>query len=432
MKNQQTYVEIKTVTSSKDSHGLFDYESKNVNYTKSKVETSSKIFKDGSDIFIKNIKDTDVVAKEKSGQEPNFLFSIIGDGEKNDKFFIKIDEATYRDQEDSKNNSLFLIVRSLKHEDGTHKGYNLELGDIIRLGRIEYRVIEFQDHKLQISSLLSDTPPTQCPFSLVKKEVEINTTGAKRECRICFMDENDSDEMLINPCKCKGTSEYVHIKCIQDWINSKMKKKVNQGVSCYYWKKLNCEVCKMALPDIIDKQELIPIERPDTPYILLERVFYDKTKENGDHSKVLVLLGIQNETHQIKMGRGHECDLRESDISVSRLHAYIKYQNGGFVIVDNNSKFGTLVLMRKSMTIERKKIALQIGRTVLTFSLKHSSINNIPVFKNPMLMEKLYKMQSPKNIQIKPSMISSNKHKNLMVVLPQDSEKQDMNGSFLD
>jgi len=88
---------------------------------------------------------------------------------KNDKFFIKIDEATYRDQEDSKNNSLFLIVRSLKHEDGTHKGYNLELGDIIRLGRIEYRVIEFQDHKLQISSLLSDTPPTQCPFSLVKK-----------------------------------------------------------------------------------------------------------------------------------------------------------------------------------------------------------------------------------------------------------------------
>jgi len=82
MKNQQTYVEIKTVTWSKDSHGLFDYESKNVNYTKSKVETSSKIFKDGSDIFIKNIKDTDVVAKEKSGQEPNFLFSIIGDGEK--------------------------------------------------------------------------------------------------------------------------------------------------------------------------------------------------------------------------------------------------------------------------------------------------------------------------------------------------------------
>jgi len=83
------------------------------------------------------------------------------------------------------------------------------------------------------------------------------------------------------------------------------------------------------------------------------------------------------------------------------------------------------------MPIEKKKIALQIGRTVLTFSLKQCSINNIPVFK-PMLMEKLYKMQSPKNIQIKPSMISSNKHKNLMVVLPQDSEKQDMNGSFID
>ena len=152
---------------------------------------------------------------------------------------------------------------------------------------------------------MNDFAPKPIPFTIVKKEVFPNKTGAKRECRICFMDENDSEELLINPCSCKGTSEYVHIKCIQDWINSKMKKKINFGVSCFYWKKLNCEVCKVSLPDLIeyktDKYELIPIERPDTPYILLERVFYDKSKENGDHSKILVLLSLSNETHQIKL-----------------------------------------------------------------------------------------------------------------------------------
>jgi pSer/pThr/pTyr-binding forkhead associated (FHA) protein len=45
----------------------------------------------------------------------------------------------------------------------------------------------------------------------------------------------------------------------------------------------------------------------------------------------------------IKLGRGHECEIRITDISVSRKHAYIKIQNNEFFILDNNSKFGTLV-----------------------------------------------------------------------------------------
>jgi len=82
---------------------------------------------------------------------------------------------------------------------------------------------------------------------------------------------------------------------------------------------------------------------------------------------------------------------------VSRLHAFIKYQEGKFIVFDNNSKFGTLIMLRKDHEIERKKTALQVGRTVITFALKHSSVNNVPVFKNPMLFEKLSKYSSPKN-----------------------------------
>ena len=44
-----------------------------------------------------------------------------------------------------------------------------------------------------------------------------------------------------------------------------------------------------------------------------------------------------------KLGRGHQCDIRISDISVSRFHAFMKYSDNVFKIVDNNSKFGTLV-----------------------------------------------------------------------------------------
>jgi len=63
--------------------------------------------------------------------------------------------------------------------------------------------------------------------------------------------------------------------------------------------------------------------------------------------------------------------LRITDISVSRLHAFIKYENDKFLLLDNNSKFGTLVLLKNSLLLNEEKIAVQIGRTVISFSLKN-------------------------------------------------------------
>lgn len=75
-----------------------------------------------------------------------------------------------------------------------------------------------------------------------------------------------------------------------------------------------------------------------------------------------------------KLGRGHEADLRINDISVSRCHAFIKFKNGKFLLEDNNSKFGTLVLVRGSTPIlPNFNKAMQIGRTVVNFSIKPMS-----------------------------------------------------------
>jgi len=120
-------------------------------------------------------------------------------------------------------------------------------------------------------------------------------------------DQDMPEEVLINPCNCKGSSEYVHIKCLQSWISMKMKKKESPEISCTYWKRLNCEVCKVSLPDVIslegEKLELVPIERPETPYIILERLYYDdiKDKENGE--KMVIQLILSNHESQIKLVR---------------------------------------------------------------------------------------------------------------------------------
>ena len=39
----------------------------------------------------------------------------------------------------------------------------------------------------------------------------------ERICRICL--DSDNQNELISPCRCKGTSEFVHRECIMNWIN---------------------------------------------------------------------------------------------------------------------------------------------------------------------------------------------------------------------
>lgn len=70
---------------------------------------------------------------------------------------------------------------------------------------------------------------------------------------------------------------------------------------------------------------------------------------------------------QITIGRGHESDVRINDISVSRTHASLKYDKttGRLMLSDLNSKFGTLVMIKKPLEIKTKKIHLQIGRTYI-------------------------------------------------------------------
>lgn len=73
----------------------------------------------------------------------------------------------------------------------------------------------------------------------------------------------------------------------------------------------------------------------------------------------------------IKLGRGHECEIRITDISVSRNHALIKHNYDGFYIFDNKSKFGTLVREEGtlSMEISNSERAVQIGRTFISMEL---------------------------------------------------------------
>ena len=80
----------------------------------------------------------------------------------------------------------------------------------------------------------------------------------------------------------------------------------------------------------------------------------------------------------IKLGRGHQCEIRITDISVSRNHAFIKNVGNSFYVFDSKSKFGTLV-KEENLQIEvgRLQRGVQIGRTTLNFEIrKETNTNN--------------------------------------------------------
>ena len=81
-------------------------------------------------------------------------------------------------------------------------------------------------------------------------------------------------------------------------------------------------------------------------------------------------LGSNNE---VKLGRGHESDIRISDISVSRVHASLRFMNGKFYIKDLDAKFGTLKAFKDPIKLE-KNLTLQVGRTLINLEKQRKPI----------------------------------------------------------
>ena len=67
---------------------------------------------------------------------------------------------------------------------------------------------------------------------------------------------------------------------------------------------------------------------------------------------------FSNEGVALKVGRGHQCEMRVNDISVSRVHAEVRYENNKFYIKDMKSKFGTLIKFKEEYNI-RDGLSLQ-------------------------------------------------------------------------
>ena len=202
-------------------------------------------------------------------------------------------------------------------------------------------------------------------------------------CRICYMGEIDNFfNPLIKPCKCSGSMKYIHYKCLLHWMKTKIQIDKteyleNNYFSLYSPENIECELCKQYFPHFIKhNNKLFNLTE-------LEQNYDNDLKENNNGNENYIVLDSMSpdkdilpyryivqfdENKKIKIGRGLDANLVLNDLSISRNHCQLELNdNGDIYLKDNNSKFGTLILVQaKALEIFKGQVlTVQTGRTYL-------------------------------------------------------------------
>ena len=151
MHKQKLTLMIKCITWGRDSHGLFDYESRNHGRKNLKADVDRQIIRVSNDIEALPIH---LDAKDARGNEAQVLVfirtfnnqfsvhSFYQGKKKQDESYEFLDEDNNPEPSNvDLNEPMYLVIRSLKQ--GTiKKDYNLKKRDIVKLGRVKFKVKE--------------------------------------------------------------------------------------------------------------------------------------------------------------------------------------------------------------------------------------------------------------------------------------------------
>jgi len=362
-------VQLSTITWHRESHGLFDYESRSQFNEDYELQYACTVLRQDTKVIVQPpVSGSTATAPPEA--EPLARLVV-----RNGKFCVDGTRSIGNSAEGArKGGKLWRVVK------GMAGGHFLQEGDSIKLGRF----------KLRVRQLVPDAPNSQpqealCTVSPSAPRLCSSPTDEQADtmpCRICLLEGHTADDPLIRPCECRGTIEYVHLACLRHWIRGRLDLSESSAGS-YFYKPLACELCKtqyathLARPFHPEEDPPAPldatmpiVELPKTqpPFIVLER------DSNRPEFKGVHVISLA-EKKMLKLGRGHESDVRFADVSISRWHATVYFDQdkgkGTFVLTDHESKFGTLVAMRAPVPLDQgMTVSFQAGRTVLKFVAK--------------------------------------------------------------
>ena len=383
---------LNTETWSKDVCDLIDYDNDKLIINSLNIKSTAYVYRKSNEV----ISSSERLNKE----DQELLFKIrISFGKKK---HLEIIRNKY-DLDENDNlinpNPCFFLLKPSKIDPKMNR-YKLNPGEIIKIGRITMRIRDIKFKKNNSNKKLEEKNKIEFKdkiFNENKKMTRLETTEDKtkyneeytkkkkvgkkktqkdifsklekmrRVCRICYLeeDENNEENPLVQPCICTGSVKFIHLTCLRKWVSTRSCVKIDTSSDCSILliKPVECELCKTKFPDFIKfENRLLPVidfSQEYDNYLTLESLTLDR-----QNNKFIYVISLDKE-RKIKIGRGHEARVLLSDISVSRIHCIMTVENNQVFIEDNDSKFGTLILVQTPLIkiSENLPLYIQVGRT---------------------------------------------------------------------
>ena len=388
-----------------DSKELFNYKSKNFKEINTIIDNDTYILRKGEKI-LRADKHSDI----ESTKGELLLFHI-----RNKKYGIfSIESPVLFNNEEltdniinGLNNKTWYVLNSENPNiNSNNEDYYLTENDIIKLGNIKLIVkeIHIENNEPQNNK---NTEANNENISIKKNEGTIfnmipqpkkyfisenNAKEVNIKCSICYKYECDIKNPILSFCECNCNMN--HFKCLKNKIYKRLidKYNINKTLHYYYIKALNCQKCKSILPlkftirEAEQPFEFIDIIKPNKcNYMIIESL---ENKIYYGNLKLIFIVKLGD--NKVKIGRNDDNDIIIKDPSVSKNHAEIIYKNGNINIKNLSEMFGTLILIKKPITLNDKYIKLQIGNTVIdTKIMKHGDFEKNRN-KNTRILDKKY------------------------------------------
>lgn len=79
---------------------------------------------------------------------------------------------------------------------------------------------------------------------------------------------------FVCPCNCSGSMRDIHISCLKEWLNGKKLIYHGEKVRSFFWKALECELCKQPFENKLKDRlfQIMDFEKPDSDYMIMESV----------------------------------------------------------------------------------------------------------------------------------------------------------------
>ena len=116
----------------------------------------------------------------------------------------------------------------------TYLSLHIGPGNVIKMGRIEYMVIESKNESHTFTLRNTHFELAKGVFDVEQHRAEhAEVLEAESNCKVCLCNDEAEEDPLISPCNCKGSCRMIHVNCLKTWINSKVKKEI-KGIAQSY------------------------------------------------------------------------------------------------------------------------------------------------------------------------------------------------------